>query len=97
MRSTPWGLYFEGNVDEYELEINKFMQLPDLANLDIFRENIKTIFSNLFEGLTSTKNSSTYSRSNFLSYCDIPIALAILPRHATLKICFSKNSYRCNF
>ena len=48
----PVGLFSEGNVDEYELEINKFMSaLPDLTNLDDFRESIKTIFSNSFEGL----------------------------------------------
>ena len=48
----PVGLFSEGNVDEYELEINKFISaLPGLTNLDDFRESIKAVFSNSFEDL----------------------------------------------
>ena len=39
-------------MEEYELEINKFISaLPGLTNLNDFRQSIKTVFSNSFEGL----------------------------------------------
>ena len=48
----PVGLFSEDGVDEYELEINKFISaLPDLTTLGDFRESIKTIFATSFEGL----------------------------------------------
>ena len=50
--SDPVGLFSEDSVDEYELEINKFISaLPDLTTFDDFRESIKTIFATSFEGL----------------------------------------------
>lgn len=54
----PVGIFFDENIDEYDLEIKELLSLsPDYSNPDDLDKKLKDIFVRYFEGLQIDANS----------------------------------------